>query len=74
MKTTLENLSPCVVEEHISCVSFLPPHAAARNEYARLHAEFKRQAGDDPDNPVNREFRSAYERRLQELDAVSTRS
>lgn len=74
VNSTLENLSPSVVEEHISGRSFLRRGGAAWNEYARLHAEFKRQAGDDPDNPVNREFRSAYERRLQELDAVSTRS
>jgi predicted component of type VI protein secretion system len=72
--TTLDNLSPAVVEEQISGRSFLGRAGAAWNEYSRLHAEFQRRAGDDPDSPVNREFRSAYERRLQELDTLSTRS
>jgi predicted component of type VI protein secretion system len=74
VSSTLDSLSPTVVEEQMSGRSFLSRGGAAWNEYSRLYAEFKRQAGDDPDSPVNREFRSAYERRLQELDAVSTRS
>jgi predicted component of type VI protein secretion system len=74
VSSTLDSLSPTAVEEQISGRSFLSRGGAAWSEYSRLYAEFKRQAGDDPDSPVNREFRSAYERRLQELDAVSTRS
>ena len=72
--STLDSLSPEMVEEQLSGRSFLSRGGAAWNEYARRHAEFKQQAGDDPNSPVNREFRSAYERRLQELDAMSTRS
>lgn len=74
VSSTLDNLSPETVEEQLSGRSFLSRGGAAWSEYARRHAEFKRQAGDDPNSPVNRDFRSAYERRLQELDAMSTRS
>ena len=72
--STLDSLSPAAVEEHVAGRSFLGRGGAAWSEYSRLYAEFRQQAGDDPDSPVNREFRSAYERRLQELDALSTRS
>lgn len=72
--STMDSLSPSAVEEQVSGRSFLGRGSAAWSEYVRLHGEFRRQAGEDPDSPVNREFRCAYERRLQELDAMSTRS
>lgn len=48
--------------------------AMAFAEYVKLHAEFQAQAGHDLDSPVNQAFRDAYERQLQELDAMSTQA
>lgn len=72
--STLESLSPEVVEEQVRGRSFLARGGAAWSEYARLHAQFAKAADNDPDSPINREFRAAYERRLQELDSESTRA
>ena len=47
--------------------------AAAWAEYGRLHEAFRKEADDNPDSPVNRAFRSAYERQLAELDGMSQR-
>jgi predicted component of type VI protein secretion system len=71
----LDGLSPETVENQIAGRSFLANRSgAAWQEYTRLYAEFRQRAGDDPDSPLNREFRAGYGRRLQELDAMSTRS
>jgi predicted component of type VI protein secretion system len=42
--------------------------AAAWNVYGRLYTKFLSQAHDDPDSPMNRDFRAAYERQLKSLD------
>ena len=75
LASTLDSLSPETVEGQMGSRSFLANRGgAAWNEYGRLYAEFRARAGDDPDSPINREFRAGYGRRLQELDAMSTRS
>jgi predicted component of type VI protein secretion system len=75
LASTLDSLSPETVEGQMGGRSFLTNKGgAAWTEYGRLFAEFRRQAGNDPDSPINREFRAGYGRRLQELDAMSTRS
>jgi type VI secretion system FHA domain protein len=75
LASTLDSLSPEAVEGQMGGRSFLTNRGgAAWHEYGRLYAEFRRRAGDDPDSPINREFRAGYGRRLQELDAMSTRS
>lgn len=74
VSSALDQLSPETVENQVRGRSFLPGRGgAAWSEYARLHAEFARSAQTDPESPPNREFRAAYERRLHELDAMSTR-
>lgn len=40
--------------------------------YRRLHAQVAAAAAADPDGPVNRAFRKAYEGRLKELDQAET--
>lgn len=69
---TLESLDPAAIEEQLKGRSFVLQGraAAAWAEYQRLYADVRRQADDDPDGPVSRAFRAAYERQLQELDAL----
>ena len=75
LSSTLDSLSPETVEGQMGGRSFLTNRGgAAWSEYGRLYAEFRARAGDDPDSPINREFRAGYGKRLQELDAMSTRS
>jgi predicted component of type VI protein secretion system len=74
--STLEGLSPEAAEERLKGQSLILKNrdAVAFAEYTKLHAEFRARAADDPDGPVNQAFRTAYERQLQELDALSTRA
>lgn len=71
---TLDGLSPEQAEERLKGQSLMLKNrdAMAFAEYAKLHAEFRAQAADDADGPVNQAFRNAYERQLQELDALGT--
>lgn len=73
---TLDGLSPEQAEERLKGQSLMLKNrdAVAFAEYAKLHAEFCAQAADDADGPVNQAFRNAYERQLQELDALSTQA
>jgi predicted component of type VI protein secretion system len=72
LASTLDNLSPEAVEEQLTGRSFLKTRGdAAWSRYVEMYEEFKRRAGDDPDSPMNREFRAAYGRRLRELDSIS---
>lgn len=66
----LEGLSPAEIEERIKGETGLLKNKAALawNEYGRTYALFLAQAHDDPDSPMNREFRAAYERQLKALD------
>ena len=70
---TLDNLDPAAVEEALKGRSFMLQGraAAAWGEYVKLYADFRQEAGDNPDSPANRAFRTAYERQLQELDSLS---
>jgi predicted component of type VI protein secretion system len=73
---TLDALSPAKVEDLLAGRSFVLKNRAqaAWGEYAKLHGAFHEQATGDPDSPVNRAFRTAYELKLQELDGVAGRS
>jgi len=74
--SALNALSPPSVEAHLKGQSFVikaSRGAAAWSEYVRLHAEFQRQADDNPDSQINRDFRAAYEQQLGELDGLSAR-
>lgn len=69
---SLEALAPGQVEGRLEGRSFLlkTRGQAAWDEYGRMHADFRREAEADPDSAVNRAFRGAYERKLQELDGM----
>ena len=70
--STLDALSPEQVAAGAKDGSFLKNKgAAAWAEYERLHAEFRKQADDNADSPLNRAFRAAYEKQLIELDSKS---
>lgn len=73
VSATLDGLAPEEAEARLKGQSLVLKNrdAMAFAEYAKLHAAFRESAGDDPDSPVNQAFRSAYERQLQELDAMS---
>lgn len=70
---TLEGLDPEAIEDQLKGRSFVLQGraAAAWAEYLKLYADVRRQADDNPDSPVSRAFRSAYEQQLQALDALS---
>lgn len=72
---TLDALSPEAAEAEIKGQSFVLKNrsSAAWAEYVRLYAQFRQQADDNADSPINREFRAGYERQLQELDAMVAR-
>lgn len=76
VSTTLDGLAPEEAEARLKGQSMVLKNrdAMAFAEYQKLYAEFRAAAADDPDSPVNLAFRAAYERQLQELDAMSTRA
>jgi predicted component of type VI protein secretion system len=72
---TIDSLAPEPLEERARSQSFrMNRTGAAWAEYLKLHADVSREARDNPDSAINRAFRASYERRLQELDAMSTQS
>jgi predicted component of type VI protein secretion system len=73
---TADTLAPDAVDKRLEGRSFVfkGRSAAAWEEYEALHAEVRRRLDGDPDSPANRAFREAYERQLQELDALCTRA
>lgn len=76
LAVTLDALSPATVEQELSSRNYLikaQRDAAAWGEFTRLYAHFRQQADDNADSAVNRAFRTAYERQLQELDGVDGR-
>jgi|GEM_PF-496493 len=72
MASTLDSLAPEQAEARLEGRSTLLKNreALAFAEYAKLHAELRRQADTDPDSPASLAFRAAYERQLHELDAM----
>ncbi len=75
LSSTLDSLAPGKIEESIKDQSFVlkPRGAVAWAEYARVYAQLRKDAEDNPDSPVNREFRAAYEKQLTELDRMALR-
>lgn len=77
LASTLRSLSPASVEAHVRPQTFALKSqrgSAAWNEYVKLYSAFQREADDNADSQINRDFRVAYERQLRELDDVSARS
>lgn len=76
VSASIEGLAPREAEARLGGRSMMLKNrdAMAFAEYARLHAEFSEQANSDPDSPVNRAFRAAYERQLVELDSMGTQA
>lgn len=74
VSASIDGLAPKEAEARLNGRSTMLKNrdAMAFAEYGQLHAEFGRQANSDPDSPVNRAFRAAYERQLIELDSMST--
>ena len=75
LSSTLEALAPAKIEEAVKDQPFVlkTRGAVAWSEYTRVHAELRREAEDNADSPVNREFRAAYEKQLIELDRMASR-
>jgi predicted component of type VI protein secretion system len=75
ISSTLEALSPAHIEAQIKGQNLIMKNrgSAAWAEYSKNYAEFCKQADDNPDSLINREFRSAYERQLTELDSMTPR-
>lgn len=70
--STLDALDPEEAQARLKGQSLVLKNrdAMAFAEYAKLHAEFRLRADGDPDSPVNQAFKAAYERQLNELDAM----
>ena len=75
LSSTLDALAPYRVEEAIKDQSFVlkPRGTVAWAEYQKLYAHLRQEAEDSADSPVNRAFRSAYEKQLAELDRIASR-
>ena len=75
LSSSLDTLAPGRIEEAIKDQSFVlkPRAAVAWGEYVRTYGEFRREAEDSADSPVNRAFRAAYEKQLDELDRMALR-
>ena len=75
LSSSLETLAPARIEEAIKDQSFVlkPRAAVAWAEYVKVYGQFRREAEDSADSPVNREFRAAYEKQLDELDRMALR-
>lgn len=73
---TLETLAPDKVEAELKGQSmvFKNRGGEAWARYGALHEDLVQHAQDDADGVINVAFRTAYERELQALDALSTRS
>ena len=73
--STLDTLAPSRIEEAIKDQSFVlkPRAAVAWGEYAKVYGQLRKDAEDNADSPVNREFRAAYEKQLAELDRMALR-
>jgi predicted component of type VI protein secretion system len=75
LASTLGALSPQTIEARLPNKSYLlkSRDAAAWEEYAKVHEALGLDAAESPDSAVNRAFREAYDRRLQQLDVMGTR-
>lgn len=70
VSSTLEALRPEAIETRAPNAGglFNSKEARAWAEYRRLFGELKRQADDNPDSQINRDFRAGYEKQLAALD------
>ena len=75
LSSSLDTLAPARIEDAIKDQSFVlkPRAAVAWAEYVKVYGQFRREAEDSADSPVNREFRAAYEKQLDELDRMALR-
>ncbi len=75
LASSLDTLAPGRIEDAIKDQSFVlkPRAAVAWAEYVKVYGQFRREAEDSADSPVNREFRAAYEKQLDELDRLALR-
>ncbi|WP_174300575.1 type VI secretion system-associated FHA domain protein TagH [Caulobacter sp. S45] len=75
LSSSLDTLAPAQIEEAIKDQSFVlkPRAAVAWAEYVKVYGQYRREAEDSADSPVNRAFRAAYEKQLDELDRMALR-
>lgn len=74
LSATLTTLNPEAIESEVKVGSGFGIRnaraAAAWHEFSRIYDNFKKEADDNPDSQINREFRAAYERQLIVLDGL----
>lgn len=71
---TLGGLDPKAIDAKLKGKTFMTAagkKAAAWEEFVKFYAQFKKDADDNPESVVNRAFRDAYEKQLQELDGMT---
>ncbi len=75
LASSLDTLAPARIEDAIKDQSFVlkPRAAVAWAEYVKVYGQFRTEAEDSADSPVNRAFRAAYEKQLDELDRMALR-
>jgi type VI secretion system protein ImpI len=74
LTATMQGMEPKIVEQKLKGKSFMTAagkKAAAWDEFVKFYAQFKKDADDNPESVVNRAFRDAYEKQLQELDGMT---
>jgi type VI secretion system FHA domain protein len=72
LSSTLDTLHPENIESRLEGGGLFGPSKGSRawGEYRRVFADFKKQADDNPDSQINRDFRAAYEKQLGALDSL----
>ncbi len=75
LASSLETLAPAKIEDAIKDQSFVlkPRAAVAWAEYVKVYGQYRQEAEDSADSPVNRAFRAAYEKQLDELERMALR-
>jgi type VI secretion system FHA domain protein len=76
LAATLGGLDPKEIDVRLKGKSFMTAagkKAAAWDEFVKFYGQFKKDADDNPESVVNRAFRDAYEKQLQELDGMTGR-
>ena len=75
LASSLDTLAPGRIEDAIKDQSFVlkPRAAVAWAEYVKVYGQYRHEAEDSADSAVNRAFRAAYEKQLDELDRMALR-
>ncbi len=74
LTATMAGLDPKAIDTRLKGKTFMTAagkKAALWDEFVKFYGQFKKDADDNAESAVNRAFREAYEKQLQELDGMT---